>query len=52
MALSMEAKIQILAIIFFLLIFIGALVSQLMCPSTWPIEFKTTDPYTKGRVLG
>jgi hypothetical protein len=52
MALSAETKIQILAVAFLLLVFIGALVSQLACTSTEPIQFTTTDPYTKGRVLG
>jgi uncharacterized membrane protein YgaE (UPF0421/DUF939 family) len=53
MVISQETIFQVLAVAILLLVFVGALVSVLMCTSVGPpIEFRTTDPYTKGRVLG
>ena len=53
MSVSQETIFRVVAVAILLLVFIGALISQFMCTSIGPpIEFRTTDPYTRGKVLG
>lgn len=45
-----ETIFRILAIALMLIVFIGAVTSLRMCAK--PVVYQTTDPYTKGRLLG